>query len=96
MTKHKCTHCGKCCIAVSFALTGKPGEESWLLYHGFQIVRGDGPTLARIHIVCMHLMQNKGGKSRCKIYAKRPQVCKDYRCALPSGSHRTTQNGGGK
>lgn len=76
----KCKRCGKCCIAISFKIPNVPGEAVWLNYHGFNIIKMEDNTLARIHIRCMHMKEVKGKKFKCMIYKTRPQVCRSYTC----------------
>jgi len=86
----KCNRCGKCCHTVILALHHTPISNDkqelgrWLQYHGLQpmkIYNGKEDVLAvKIPSKCEHLETKDNLFYSCKIYEKRPQICKDHWC----------------
>jgi len=86
----KCIRCGKCCNTVILALHNTPLSNDkqelgrWVQYHGLQPVKifnGKENVLAvKIQSKCEHLETKDGLFYNCKIYDKRPQICKDHWC----------------
>ena len=85
----KCLRCGQCCISAFFADAAVPiGEDPkekarWWQYHHCEVVpypKGDKFAMGvRVPLTCMHLIYRDGQYS-CKIYDKRPVLCRDYFC----------------
>ena len=84
-----CNRCGKCCINPIIALHNVPIANDkqemtrWLQGHGINVMKlynGKEEVLAvQFNSICQHL-EYVDGKTRCKIYENRPQICKDYMC----------------
>ena len=73
----KCKKCGWCCERMIFPVYSKD-HEYWLKLHGIETSIIFGRRLFELPIKCKMLGKDK----KCKIYKKRPQMCKDFNCEM--------------
>ena len=87
-----CKRCGKCCIYAFLSLSVRTEENKkemddmgrWLAFHRCDPLiwkKGESDVLGvRIPLNCIHLDWKPDGGYFCRIYEKRPEVCKRYIC----------------
>lgn len=81
-----CKRCGRCCTTAYMKLDNVPEDDpreigKWLRYHGCFTQTHDGVLAVGIPIICQHLdFDKKTGEYACKIYDRRPIVCRKYEC----------------
>jgi len=90
-TVNSCKKCGKCCVDAFLNLWEITEENrdilmdraNWLFYHRCDpiITKQDGKEFLALSIplTCKHLSYKHGDYS-CKIYDKRPEICRRYNC----------------
>ena len=77
--KFKCTNCVKCCrlyVRLSPADIKRIKKAGYKEDYFVDIWRKH-KTLKRVNSYCRFLSVN-GGKSKCKIYSHRPQICRQF------------------
>jgi Fe-S-cluster containining protein len=90
----ECVRCGQCCTYAYIWLghievDNDPNDfGKWLSYHHCDIKRmqteGQPDTLGvRVPLVCKFLDHN-AGIATCRIYEKRPNICREYVCERTS------------
>lgn len=89
-----CQRCGRCCSSAVIRLPGiRPndgtGYAEWLAYHRCDVMimqdeQGEYLSL-RIPMLCMHLCEHPDHTFSCKIYEKRPEICRSYICKRAQG-----------
>lgn len=89
-----CKRCGRCCTSAIIRLPGiKPndgtGFAEWLAYHRTDVMTmqdDQSEYLAvRIPTLCMNLNEHQDHTFSCKIYEKRPEICRSYLCNAAKG-----------
>ncbi len=77
----KCVNCGKCCQKVlGVRVTEKEVEEIEKLGYRREDFLDEDGMIKRGRNGCYFLIMRRDGTSRCRIYEKRPQICRDYFC----------------
>ena len=96
-----CKRCGNCCIG-AFMSVGVLTDENrewmmeqgrWLAYHRCDVFltknkEGKEVMQIKIPIVCQQLVYKPNEGYVCKIYEKRPLLCRQYMCDNFSSSER--------
>jgi Fe-S-cluster containining protein len=90
MTEPGCNRCGQCCTSAFIGLHSiRKGEDKqefaqWLSHHHCDpkwMRTDDGEILlVRIPLICKHLGYDKDGVASCKIYDRRPVICREHKC----------------
>lgn len=89
----ECKRCGKCCMYLFlnlYEVTDANREEvkdigKWIAYHHCGAMtwkNKNGKEIAgiRVPLICAHLEWTPKDGFLCKIYEKRPSLCKAYSC----------------
>lgn len=79
--KVPCDYCdGRCCRYFALPIDSPETYREYdfmrwfLLHENATVFREDGSFFLLVHNVC----KNLGADNRCRVYAKRPQICRDY------------------
>lgn len=96
MPNSGCKRCGRCCTNAIIRLPGiKPndgtGFAEWLAYHRCDVMnmpdeQGGEYLAVRIPMLCTHLCEHPDHTFSCKIYDKRPEICRGYFCNSAKGN----------
>ena len=78
-----CTRCGNCCKTFDLRLVPPPEVLEFLKAHYQREIDHIWITLNH---KCAQLVEDGPGKYKCKIYKKRPWMCKTHECDWMKGS----------
>ena len=77
---------GLCCQFIVFPIP-KGIDKQWLLYHDTKIIGKSKRFKDHIIIMVKNKCKHLDDKGLCKIYHRRPKVCKDAGCFLKEGTN---------
>lgn len=77
----KCTNCGRCCQrTIGVRVTEEEVPEIEKLGYSTKDFLDEDGMIRSNGKGCYFLVMRQNGTSRCRIYEKRPQICRDYYC----------------